>query len=230
MTRKMETTVPNMSLKKRLSALLMTGLLAGCASTAHPVIYHGLDSAAYLAPNTQDKKAHTPYLYTATDDDWSRYTSVMLDPVVIYDGADQQFGKLSEKDRKALADYMQAQFAQTLGSKYSLTSMPGAATLRVHVTLTGAAGTIPVLATVKQLVPVGVVLNTIRSVADKKSRLMGSVTYAVEIYDSTSNRLLRAFISQQYPAAENIPASVGTLSAAETGIRKGAKGLLAEFQ
>lgn len=220
----------NMSLKTCLPALLAVGLLAGCATTAHPVIYHGLDSASQLAPNTQDKKGHIPYLYTSVNSDWSRYTSVMLDPVAVYAGADEQFGKLPEKDRKALAGYMQAQFAQALGLKYSLTSMPGAATLRVHVTLTGASGTVPVLATVKQLVPVGAVVNTIRSAADKKSRLMGSVTYAVEIYDSTSNRLLRAFISQQYPAAEDIPASIGTLSAAEIGVRKGAQRLLAEFQ
>jgi hypothetical protein len=111
-----------------------------------------------------------------------------------------------------------------------LTSVTGPDTLRIHLTLTGASASVPVLSTVKQILPIGAVLGTLRSAADKPSRSLGSVTYAVEIYDSQSNQLLRAFVAKQYPAAENISASLGTLSAAETGIEKGAKTFLAQLE
>jgi hypothetical protein len=153
----------------------------------------------------------------------------MLDGVTVYGGDDQQFGNLSAADRQQLADYMRTQFSQAPGQKYGLTSVAGPDALRIHLTLTGASASVPVLSTVKQILPVGAVLGTLKSAADKPSRSLGSVTYAVEIYDSQSNRLLRAFVAKQYPAAENIPASLGALSAAETGINKGANTLLTQL-
>jgi hypothetical protein len=210
-----------------LSALCVVGM-AGCVATT-PVQYRNLDSSAQLAPNSQNQSKHIPFYYSAPDAQLTRYTRVMLDTVTVYGGEDQQFGKLSMVERQQLADYMQMQFSQALGQKYVLTSTTGPDTLRIHLTLTGASASVPVLSTVKQIVPVGAVLGTLKSAADKPSRTLGSVTYAVEIYDSQSNRLLRAFVAKQYPAAENIPASLGALSAAETGIKKGAGALLMQL-
>jgi hypothetical protein len=214
---------------KRLLAVACLGLLAGCAPT-RPVAYKNLSSATELTRNTQDKSGHVPYRYTAPDSDWSRYHSVLIDPVTIYRGPDQQFGRLSDADKTQLANYMQAQFAQALKLHYAVVASPGADTLRIHVTMTGVERTVLVISTVKQLMPVGAVLNTVKSIAGKQSKFMGSITYAVEIYDGASNRLLRAYVSKQYPAAEDIPASLGTLSASEVAIRKGAKALLAQLQ
>jgi hypothetical protein len=189
-----------------------------------------LDSSAQLVPNAQNQGKHIPFYYSSPDAQLGRYNRVMLDTVTVYGGEDQQFGKLSAAERQQLADYMQMQFSQALGQKYVLTSAAGPDTLRIHLTLTGASASVPVLSTVKQIVPVGAVLGTLKSAADKPSRTLGEVTYAVEIYDSQSNRLLRAFVAKQYPAAENIPASLGALSAAETGIKKGAGALLTQLQ
>ena len=211
-----------------MCVLCMAGM-AGCATTA-PVQYKNLDSTAQLAPNPQHDNGHTPFYYSAPDAQLGRYTHIMLDTVSIYGGDDHQFGKLSAADRQQLAEFAQMQFTQTLGEKYALAAVAGPDTLRIHVTLTGATASTPVLATVKQIVPVGAVLGTLRSAADKPSRTLGSVMYAVEIYDSQSDRLLRSFVSKQYPAAENIPASLGPLTAAETGIKKGAKALLTQLQ
>jgi hypothetical protein len=211
-----------------LCVLCVVGM-AGCATTT-PVQYKNLDSTAQLAPNPQNQNGHVPFYYSVPDAQLARYTQVMLDTVMIYGGEDQQFGTLSAADRQQLAEYAQMQFSQTLGQKYLLTSTAGPDTLRIRVTLTGASASVPVVSTVKQIVPVGAVLGTLRSAADKPSRTLGSVMYAVEIYDSQSDRLLRSFVAKQYPAAENIPASLGPLTAAETGIKKGAKALLTQLQ
>jgi hypothetical protein len=210
-----------------LPVLCMIGI-AGCATTTPQ--YRNLNSSAQLTANTQNKNKHIPLSYTSPDAQLNRYTHVVLDRVTVYSGEDQQFGRLSAAEKQQLADYMQMQFSQTLGQKYVLTSVAGPNTLRIHLTLTGASTSVPVLSTVKQILPIGAVLGTLKSAADKPSRTLGSVTYAVEIYDGENNRLLRAFVAKQYPAAENIRASVGALSAAEVGIKKGAGALLAQLQ
>jgi hypothetical protein len=220
--------IKNIVLRRLLPMLCVIGM-AGCATTT-PVQYRNLDSSAQLTVNPQNQNKHVPLYYSSPDAQLGRYTEVMLDTVTIYGGEDQQFGRLNAAERQQLADYMQMQFSQALGQKYVLTSVAGPNTLRIHLTLTGASASVPVLSTVKQIVPVGAVLGTLKSAADRPSRTLGSVTYAVEIYDGQSNQLLRAFVAKQYPAAENISASIGALSAAETGIRKGAGALLAQLQ
>ena len=214
---------------RNMLPLLCIAVMAGCATTK-PVQYQSLDSTAQLASNPQDSNGHVPFYYSAPDAQLTQYTQVMLDPVTIYNGEDQQFGSMSQADRQQLATSMQTQFSQALSKKYALVSAPSPNALRIHLTLTGASASTPVLGTVKQILPVGAVLGTLKSAADKPSRSLGSVTYAVEMYDSQSGRLLRAFVTKQYPAAENIPASLGALSAAETGIKKGAQALMTQLQ
>lgn len=72
-------------------------------------------------------------------------------------------------------------------------------------------------------------MNTVQTVRDKQGMLSGSVSYAVEIYDSTSDHLLRAYVSKQYPAAANVFESFGKLDAARAGLRKGADDLLVQL-
>ncbi len=51
----------------------------------------------------------------------------------------------------------------------------------------------------------------------------------MELYDSDANRPLRAYVTKQYPWAENIAASFGTLDAAKAGIHTGAEMLLEQL-
>ncbi len=81
---------------------------------------------------------------------------------------------------------------------------PGPNTLRVRVTLTGIGTNTSGLAPMLKLFSLGLLINTVDTVQDRQGPLSGSVSFAVEIYDSASNRLLRAYVSKEYPAAENI--------------------------
>ncbi len=208
-------------LTRPASFLLTAILLAGCAGT-QPIQYQGLASASQLATNRKDETGHLPFAYTAPDTDWHTYNNALLDPVAIYEGPDQQFGDTSAADKKELAAYMQTAFAKVLKAKYGLTRTPAPGTLRIHLTLTGVETSTPVLSTLTKLAPAGLVINTVQSARDKQASFTGSVTYAAEIYDSVSGRLLRAYVSKQYPFAENVAASFGTLDASKSGIRKGA--------
>jgi Protein of unknown function (DUF3313) len=214
--------------KDFLALVLCSAALAGCATT-HPVNYQGLASASQLAPNPQDKHGHVPYLYSAADRDSHKYNAVIVDPVIVYSGSDQQFGGTSDANKAELAAYMQKEFAEELKPKFTLVTEPGPTTLRIHVTLTGVETSTPVLCSLTKIAPINMIVNVVQTARDKQAIFTGSVSYAVEIYDSASNELLHAYVAKQYPFAENLFASFGTSAASRAGIRNGAKDLAAQL-
>ncbi len=213
-----------------LFVCVVAATLAACSST--PINYQGLASASQLQKNAHDD-GHVPFLYEAPAADLTRYSAVILDPVAIYSGPDAQFGSTlrgaGREGQQAIADYMRQQFAAKLASKYTLIQEPAPDAIRVHVTLTGIESNIPVLSLVTQLSPYSVVINGVMTAADKQESLSGSVSYAVEVRDSETNALLRAFVSKQYPWAENPFVRVGSYDAARAGVRNGADALLAQL-
>jgi hypothetical protein len=202
----------------------IAGSLAGCATT-RPVAYQGLESSSRLQPNDQGRHGHEPFAYSSPVD-WQRYTSFMLEPVVIYQGPDQQFEKISDEDKDQLAHYMLDQFEQKLRQRYSEASAPEANTLRIKLTLTGARRSTAFLSTFAKMDMGGGPYNAVQAMRGREGAFTGSVSYAVEIYDASTNQLLKAYVDKQYPNAMNMKATFGALSASKTGIQKGADNLL----
>jgi hypothetical protein len=193
--------------------------LAGCSSTA-PVRYTGLASSPQLRPTQGDDADHTPYSFS-TAVNWRQYTNVILNPVAIYTGADQQFEDISEDDKLVLAEYMQAQLKQRLRARFNLVSTPVPGTLRIAVILTGAKTTTRGLSTFTRFDLGGGPYNIVQSIRGKEGSFTGNISYAVEIVDAPTNALLAAYVTKQYPNALNISASLGLLDASKTGIDKG---------
>ncbi|MBS7540096.1 DUF3313 domain-containing protein [Ancylobacter lacus] len=212
---------------RRLLILWLGLPLAACASP-EPLAYAGLASSSYLSPNINDSTGRMPFRYSSAVD-WTHYRNVIVDPVAIYSGADAQFGDLDAADRQALASDMQTAFTRSLATRFTVTNRPGPDTLRVRITLTGAARTAPVLGTLSRFDVAGGVVNGVQSLRDREGTLTGSVSYAVEIFDSSDKRLLGAYVAKQYPKPYDLPSGVGPLTAARTGIAKGAAELLAQF-
>jgi len=202
--------------------------LVGCAST-QPVAYTGLASAAQLRPNADDKSGHTPYR-TAAQTDWHKYASAVVAPVVVYRGPDAQFEDTSDADKVALAAYIKDEFTRKLNARFEIVDSPRAGTILVKVTLTGAKTTTRFLSTATRFDLVGAPYNIVQAVRGKEGSFTGSVSYAVEIFDATSNALLDAYVTKQYPSPMNIKASLGALDASKAGIRNGADDLLAHLR
>jgi len=212
----------------RLAALALCVVLAGCASVA-PIPYSEVASSSMLAPNPSDGSGRIPYRY-GTAVDWRAYNKAIFEPVVIYRGADHQFGDMSDQDKASLASYMQTRFAEKLGRRFQLTNVRAPSTLRVRLTLTGAVANTPVLGTLSRFDMAGAVYNGVQAARDGEGSMTGSVVYAVEIFDAATSRLLSAFVSKQYPNPYDIKASVEPLAAAQVGIDKGADALIAQFK
>lgn len=211
---------------KSILALGAVASLVGCAGP-QPVPYSGLSSASYLKPNTAGP-AKIPYAYT-TQANWQNYSKVIIDPVTIYQGSDATFVKVSPADQADLATYMQDTFSKKLANRFTVTTTPDANTLRIHLTLTGAAKSVFGLSTLMHADIAGNLYNGVQLVRGGPGAMMGSVLYSVEIYDAQSNQLLESYVAKQYPNSENIMASFGTLTAAKTGLDKGADALVAQL-
>ncbi|GGA03335.1 DUF3313 domain-containing protein [Dyella caseinilytica] len=221
-----------MQITTKASCLLLLSIaaaLTGCAST-QPKPYQGIESSTYLRPNDQSKRGHEPYAYTSNAD-WKRYSRFIMDPVTIYNGADNQFdAKITDEDKAELATYMQQQFEDKLEQRFKKESFPADGTLRIHVTLTGAKHTTKFFSTFTRMDLGGMPINTVQAIRGKEGLMTGSVSYAVEIYDASTNRLLKAYVDKQYPNALNMKATFGKLGASKRGIDKGADSLLAGLQ
>ncbi|MDR3095893.1 MAG: DUF3313 domain-containing protein [Paraburkholderia sp.] len=214
------------SLKALTYIALLT--LSACAGV-QPVAYNSLASSSQLKENHADDAAHTPFKYAAPVV-WSRYSQVIIDPVVVYRGSDNQFGDLSDTDKDVLAVYMNKAFAETLSKRFDLATQPSPATLRVKLTLTGAEKTTAVIGQAMHFDIAGNLYNGIQAIRGGKGAFSGSVSYAVEVFDSSTGRLLRAYVTKQYPNAMNLPAAFGSLSAAKTGLDKGASALAEQLR
>jgi hypothetical protein len=202
--------------------------MAAC-STTHPVPYSGLASAPQMSPNRGELSSRIPYQFNSHTD-WSRYTAVTVDPVLVYSGPDQQFEDVSDKDKQTLAGTMQAQFTQKLRKRFRTASGSETDALRIKLTLTGAKTSTAVLSTLSRFDLVGGPYNAVQAVRGKEGAMTGSVSFAVEIFDAKSDALLAAYVSKQYPKSWNLGATIGRLSASNVGIDKGADELIAYLQ
>lgn len=200
--------------------------LVGCAST-QPLPYSNLASTPQLRPNPDDTSGRTPYRVSGNTR-WQGYSKAIVDPVVIYKGTDNQFEEISEHDKAGLTNYMQTQFTEKLKARFDIVSLPAPKTLRVHLTLTGAKTTTRGLSTFIGIA--GGPYNVVQAIRGKEGAFTGSVSYAVEIFDASSNALLDAYVTKQYPSPMNIRASLGALDASMTGVEKGADELVAQFK
>jgi CRP-like cAMP-binding protein len=217
----------NSIIKHWPSFLILCIAISGCAGT-RPVAYSGIASSSQMKPNSQDKSGRVQYSFS-THVDWRNYTGVIVAPVTVYRGPDSQFAEISEEDKNILARYMQERFSEKLAERFQITNAPSPNTLRIELTLTGAKTSTPVVSTFTHFDLAGGPYNVVQGIRGKEGMLTGDVTYAVEIYDASTNRLLNAYVEKQYPSAMNVKATVGALSASKTGIQKGADALVAKL-
>jgi hypothetical protein len=203
-------------------------LAAYCALAAsggvRPVRYVDIASSGQLRPNRYDDTGRVPFEYRS-DADLHAYAQAIVEPVRVYDGADGQFDGLSRTERLDLARYMGARFSKALATLADPYRRPIVRTLRVRLTLTGATRNVTALSALSRFELVGAAYNAIQAWRDREGALMGSASFAVEIYDASTNELLRAYVSKTYPGAWDLAASVGALSASRTALDIGAADL-----
>jgi len=192
---------------------------AGCASTTPtPPPGSVADQSAMQASSTVGGRIS----WVRPDTNFTKYTSVVIAPVTIYDGSDTDWGNTGPADRTEIANYLQSAYSKAMGQSLRIVSAPGPNTLLLKMELVGVTSDVPVAATISHVYPAGVLANVFDQTQDKPGTFSGSVTYALSLYDSTTNTLLAAAVNKKFPDALNIGATLSTNAAAEAAIDQGA--------
>ena len=196
-------------------------IVVGCSSPT-PKTTAGLGDQLPLAPGQYPGTLvyRSPTLQTGT----GKYKSILVDETDIYRAADAHFGNASEADKERLAKKLSSEFRSALTRhNYPLATEVGQGVVRLHLTLAGLTESKPVASTVLRLTPLGLGLSTARTATGQASTLVGSVTVAGEMIDTSSGDALAGFVATESPIALDVTSGFGTLRAAELGIERGAE-------
>ena len=195
--------------------------VAACAS-ATPTAPSSIPDAANMqrSPNVSGRLS-----WVKEGVDFRKYTSIMIAPVTIYDGADTDWGNTSPADRTEIANHLETAYSRAIAQNMRVVNRPGANTLLLRMQLVGVESNLPVASTASRVIPVGLVANLVNQAAGQPGTFTGSVTTAFTLYDSTTNTLLAASVDKKFPQAFNITATFSTRAAAEAAIDQGAAGV-----
>ena len=150
------------------------------------------------------------WTYLKPNLDLAGYRSFIVDPTVVYDGADAQFDGVETGDRQKFAGILTDGVRAELAKAFPLAEKPGPGVGRLKVTLLGVEPTKIGVKTATQVLPIGLALNAVKSLRGKPGGAAGSVLYAVELIDSVSGELQVAAVRRDTPDALDISASLGT--------------------
>jgi len=204
-----------------LRHIVVLAVLLGLTACAEqkPVAPSNLQSAQVVQP---DRSVVGRLSYIKPNTDFRKYNQAIIEPVQIYSGADTSWGNTSPEDRRILADYMAQKFTPVIDRYFRPTMAPGPRTLRFRLILVEVEPNVPGLATLSRLAPAGLVANIAASGTGNPGSFSGSVTYAVEVFDSESGALLAAGVNKKFPDALDIASTLSTVDAAKAGLADGA--------
>jgi hypothetical protein len=199
----------------RLALLLI--LAAASSLPAHAQTQDHAPSALPSASKLeQDKPGGESWSYVKPGLSLTRFTKVLIDPTRVYTGPDAQFVNVSPADRQRFATMLDEALNQELQRAFPIVRKAGADVLRIRVTLLGGTPTKGGIATVTNVMPLGLAANAVKSLTGKKGRTTGSILLAVEISDGASGELLAAAVRRGSPDALDIPATLSTTETVKT--------------
>lgn len=208
---------------KTVIPLCVVLLAAACSDSSLPK-----QSAAAGGPKMEPSPTYAnTERFVQPGVDLKKYVAFMIDPVDIYSGPDAQFDDVSPADQREMADFMHQEFARVLGKRYKIVHAPGPHVMRIHLTLAGIEKTQPALATVTRVLPAGLVMNSVKGATGQGGTFMGSVVFAADFYDSTTNELVASMVTRQEPNAMDVTVVLSGLDAARVGVTQGTEKLLA---
>jgi hypothetical protein len=196
--------------------MLLAALPAVVQAAATPTKQHAPTDLPSATQMSQDIANQESWTYRKEGLDFRAYKSIMIDPGVVYNGDDAQFGSIPVVDRQQYAGIMSNAMARELGKVLPVVGQSGAGVLRMKITLIGMTTTKGGLATVTRVTPIGFGISTIKSAAGKKGTFSGSMLYALELTDGATGELLLAAVRRSAPDALDIGSTLSTQDTAES--------------
>ena len=182
---------------KMLTGVLVVTLLAACSATQPARVATApsgfLKDYSLLVSDPHD--ADYRY-YRAPDIQSGQYRSFLIDTPVFLVNTGQAYSLLDPVRLRDIADYYQQRMASLLRTKgYQLATEPGPGVARLRVAIVGLVEASPAFK-VRDLVPVKVLFEVARSVADKSPYVL-RMSMEGEVLDSATGRLLGAAVDSR---------------------------------
>jgi hypothetical protein len=183
----------------RRSVLIMTStlIICGCATT------HQADSvkpSGFLTNYSQLKKGgddEALLRYVNPRAPWGNYRKIILQPVKLYASKDSDLRNASQEERAALANYFTAALREELVKNYKLVSTPGPDVMTIRAAITDADESEVVLDLFTTVMPIGLALSAMKSVATGSGSFVGDAQAEIEILDSSTSTRLAAAVDRR---------------------------------
>lgn len=136
-------------------------------------------------------------VYIDSQADFKSYKSILMDPVKLYASSENSMENVSLEDRKKLLNYADAAIRKQLAKDYVLVQQPGPGVMRLRFALTETDSSYVVLDTISTVVPVGLALAGIQTLATGSCSFVGSAGAEAELLDSQSGKRLMAAVDRR---------------------------------
>jgi len=130
--------------------------------------------------------------------DFSKYDSVIIEPVAIYvEAKDGIVRDVTQEDLDELASYLRTAVRNELAQDYKIVGTPGPTTLRIKMAITEAEGSKVLLDTVSNFLPPAVAMSTAKRLITGTHSFVGQASAEVEFVDSTTGTRLAAAVDRR---------------------------------
>jgi len=185
--------------RQKIVLYMIVGLvcmLAACAThQSRKTIESGfLGDYSMLTPGGDDRAL---LLYVNPPADFSAYTAILLDPVRLYASGAHEMEKLTKEDRQRILDYADATIREQLSVDYELVDEPGPNVLHLRVAITEAENANVTLDTISTIIPIGLAVSGLASLATGEWAFTGRAGIEVDILDSMSDTRLAAAVDRR---------------------------------
>jgi Protein of unknown function (DUF3313) len=210
--------------------LIGLGVLALSACAAQTETVERPPAGAVAETLEPAKGERGAWTYLAPDVDLKKYTRFILEPPKVYRGEGASYPtNLSQQDLEEIAQGFLDETRKALEPEYPVVTEPGPDVARLRFTLIGVEQTVPYASTVTRLIPVGAAINMVSSATGGGGTLTGSVTYAIEAFDSESDKVVAAAVRRLTPGAFDLSSTLGTKETALAVARDAAAKLRARL-
>jgi len=154
-------------------------------------------TAGFLGDYSQLKegdKDEAQLVYLNPDADLASYTSILMEPIRIYASKENSMMmNVSSEQQRTILNYADAAIREKLSEDYTFVEQPGPGVIRLRIALTEAEDSRVILDTVSTIVPIGLAISGIKSLATGSGAFVGSAGVEAELQDSlTGTRLMAA--------------------------------------
>ena len=129
--------------------------------------------------------------------DFSKYDKVMLDGVVFYFAPDSDDKGIDPEQMKELSDAFNKELVNALKDKYPIVADPGPGVLRIKIALTGIKQSRPVLSGITSIVPVGIVISSVKRVSTGSWTGSGATRGEVMMIDPGNDEVIGVAVDEQ---------------------------------